>query len=63
MAQYNVPWANAPGTPGGPLSISVSYDKTSLVLDETASASVVVKNNTASAQNMILVTLGLPPGF
>jgi hypothetical protein len=63
VAQYNVPWANAPGTPGGPLSISVSYDKTSLVLDETATATVIVKNNTASTQNMILVTLGLPPGF
>jgi hypothetical protein len=57
VAQYNVPWANAPGTPGGPLGISVSYDKTSLVLDETATATVVVKNNTASTQNMILVTL------
>jgi hypothetical protein len=63
VAQYNVPWANAPDTPGGPLSISVSYDKTSLVLDETATATVVVKNNTASVQKMILVTLGLPPGF
>ena len=63
VAQYNVPWASDPGPPGGPLSISVSYDKTSLVLDETATATVVVKNNTASVQNMILVTLGLPPGF
>jgi uncharacterized protein YfaS (alpha-2-macroglobulin family) len=41
----------------------VSYDKTSLVLDETATATVIVKNNTSSAQNMIMVTLGLPPGF
>jgi uncharacterized protein YfaS (alpha-2-macroglobulin family) len=41
---------------------SVSYDKTSLVLNETATATVIVKNNTASAQNMIMVTLGLPPG-
>ena len=63
VAQHNVPWASNTGTPGGPLSISVSYDKTSLALDETATATVVVKNNTASLQNMILVTLGLPPGF
>jgi hypothetical protein len=63
VAQHNLPWASAPGTPGGPLSVSVSYDKTSLVLNDTATATVIVKNNTASAQNMIMVTLGLPPGF
>ena len=63
VAQYNVPWASAPGTPSGPLSVSVSYDKTSLVLNETATATVIVKNNTVNAQNMIMVTLGLPPGF
>jgi len=40
VAQYNVPWASAPGTPSGPLSVSVSYDKTSLVLNETATATV-----------------------
>jgi uncharacterized protein YfaS (alpha-2-macroglobulin family) len=63
VAQYNVPWANAPVTPGGPLSLSVSYDKTQLVLDESATATVVVTNNTANKQNMIMVTVGLPPGF
>jgi uncharacterized protein YfaS (alpha-2-macroglobulin family) len=63
VAQHNLPWASAPATPSGPLSVTVAYDKTSLVLDETATATVVVKNNTASVQNMIMVTLGLPPGF
>jgi hypothetical protein len=33
----------------------VSYDKTSLVLDESATTTVVVKNNTTSVQNMIMV--------
>jgi uncharacterized protein YfaS (alpha-2-macroglobulin family) len=63
VAQHNLPWASAPATPSGPLSVSVSYDKTSLVLNETATATVAVKNNTASVQNMVMVTLGLPPGF
>ena len=63
VSQYNVPWASAPVPPSGPLSVSVSYDKTKLALDETATASVVVSNKTASVQNMIMVTLGLPPGF
>jgi hypothetical protein len=63
VAQHHVPWTSLPETPTGPLSISLSYDKTTLVLNETAAATVVVTNNTASVQNMIMVTLGLPPGF
>lgn len=63
VAQYNVPWASGPSVPTGPLSVSVSYDKTNLQLDESATATVVVTNNTKNEQNMIMVTLGLPPGF
>jgi uncharacterized protein YfaS (alpha-2-macroglobulin family) len=63
VAQHNVPWVRGPASASGPLSVSVSYDKTNLVLDETATATVVVRNNTSSVQNMIMVTLGLPPGF
>jgi len=63
VAQHHVPWVSAPGAPTGPLGVTVSYDKTRLTLDESATATVVVRNNTASEQNMILVTLGLPPGF
>jgi len=63
VAQYNVPWVSSPAPATGPLSLSVSYDKTSLMLNETATATVVVRNNTPNVQNMIMVTLGLPPGF
>jgi hypothetical protein len=62
VAQHNVPWAMMP-EPQGPLSVSVSYDKTRLAVDDTATAKVVVRNNTRSEQNMILVSVGLPPGF
>ena len=47
----------------GPLTITVSYDKTTLTLDETVTATVTVTSNTGTIQNMILVTVGLPPGF
>ena len=53
VAQYNVPWASAPGTPNGPLSVSVSYDKTSLMLDETATATVIVQNDTRGVRKVI----------
>jgi alpha-2-macroglobulin-like protein len=49
--------------PQGPLSVAISYDRTQLNVDETVSADVHVVNNTDQLQNMVLVTLGLPPGF
>lgn len=60
---YNLPWSEAPEEPVGPLSVALTYDRTSLKVDETVSATVVVTNNTEQTQNMALVTLGLPPGF
>lgn len=63
VSAYNIPWLEAPDEPVGPLSVVISYDRTSLAVDETVSATVTVANNTAQTQNMALVTVGLPPGF
>lgn len=63
VSRHNVPWASAPAPVQGPLSVAVTYDRTSLQVDETVQATVTVTNNTGSTQNMILVTAGLPPGF
>ena len=63
VSSHHLPWSEVPAEPPGPLSISVSYDKTTLALDETVTATVQVTSNTGTIQNMILVTLGLPPGF
>jgi hypothetical protein len=63
VSGYNVAWADVPPEPTGPLSVSVSYDKTSLALNETVKETVHLVNNTASTQNMVLVTLGIAPGF
>ncbi len=41
----------------------MTYDKTSLFLNDTATASVNLTNGSAQTQNMVLVTLGIPPGF
>jgi alpha-2-macroglobulin-like protein len=63
VSKHNLPWADAGEEPPGPLSIGLSYDKTSLVVNDTVKATVTVKNNTAAKQNMVMVTLGIPPGF
>ena len=64
VAQHNIPWTALPTpTVPGPLSITVAYDKTRIALDETVTETITVRNNTKSEQNMILVTVGLPPGF
>jgi hypothetical protein len=62
VSKYNLPWSGL-AEPPGPLSIAVSYDKTSLYVNDTVKATVAVKNNTQSTENMILVTVGIPPGF
>jgi uncharacterized protein YfaS (alpha-2-macroglobulin family) len=62
VAKHNIPWS-AVVEPQGPLSIGVSYDKQLLYVNDTVKATVQVHNNTTSTENMILVTVGLPPGF
>ena len=62
VSRHHVPWAE--GEPqDGPLAIAVRYDRTQLAVDETVTATATVKNQTAAGQNMILVTVGIPPGF
>lgn len=63
VARHHIPWAQVPPEPAGPLSVSISYDKTTLAVNDMAQATLSVVNNTASVQNMVIVTAGLPPGF
>ena len=61
VGSYYLPWDEKPA--GEPLSIDVAYDRTSLAQDDIATASVIVKNNLEKAANMVMVDLGIPPGF
>jgi len=62
VGRYYVPWVKrAPAA--DPLSIDVSYDRTTLAQNETATAKVRVTNNTPATAKMIMVDLGIPPGF
>lgn len=63
VARHNLPWSAVPADVPGPLSVTVSYDKTQLQVNDQVLATVDVVNNTASIQSMAMVTLGIPPGF
>jgi len=63
ISNYNLPWADVPAGDPGPISIGLAYDKSSLYVNDSVKASATITNNTASAENMVLVTLGVPPGF
>jgi uncharacterized repeat protein (TIGR01451 family) len=58
-------WSMGPVEPPvGPLSIAVNYDKTTLEVDDTVTATVTITNNLVdAAADMVLVDLGIPPGF
>ena len=65
---YQVVWSHyEPGTavePGtGPLDIHVAYDKTTLSVDDTVRVTATVTNTSGTPAPMVLVDLGLPPGF
>jgi hypothetical protein len=61
VGRYFVPWAEKPA--GEPLSISVAYDRTRLAQDDIATATATIKNNLPKVANMVMVDLGIPPGF
>ncbi len=59
--RYFVPWNEKPAAE--PLSIDVHYDRTRLAQDDIASATATVRNNLPTSANMVMVDLGIPPGF
>ena len=63
ISNYNLPWASLPVEPVGPVGISLGYDKSTLFVNDSVKASATVTNTTASVESMLLVTLGIPPGF
>jgi uncharacterized protein YfaS (alpha-2-macroglobulin family) len=59
--RYFVPWTTKPANEA--LSINVNYDRTRLAQDDVATATALVKNNLTKTANMVMVDLGIPPGF
>ena len=61
VGSYFVPWDEK--TPNEPLSISVAYDRTHMAQDDVATVTATVKNNMDKTAKMVMVDLGIPPGF
>jgi hypothetical protein len=61
VGQYFVPWDET-GVEE-PLSIAVHYDRTHLAQDDIATATASVRNNLKMSAKMVMVDLGIPPGF
>jgi len=61
VGRYFVPWDQKPT--GEPLSITVNYDRTRLAQNDIATATATVKNNLTRSANMVMIDLGIPPGF
>jgi len=61
VGSYFLPWDKKPENE--PLSIDVSYDRTHLAQDDIATATATIKNNLPKTANMVMVDLGIPPGF
>jgi hypothetical protein len=61
VGRYFIPWTEKRA--GEALSIGVAYDRTHLEQDDIAVATATVKSNLSKAANMVMVDLGIPPGF
>jgi hypothetical protein len=59
--QYFIPWDEKPEKE--PLSLSVTYDRTKLAQDDIVGATATVTNNLTKTAKMVMVDLGIPPGF
>src|SRR5438552_2131104 len=61
VGSYFLPWDEKPTNQ--PLTINVTYDRTHLAQDDVATATATIKNNLDKSANMVMVDLGIPPGF
>jgi hypothetical protein len=59
--RYFLPWNERPA--GEAMSIAVQYDRTRLEQDDIATATATVRNELGRTANMVMVDLGIPPGF
>lgn len=61
VGRYYMPWKEM--AKREPLNIKVSYDRTSLEQNDVVTCKVKVSNNTGKNANMVIIDLGVPPGF
>ncbi len=62
-SRYYLPWVSEPVPKQELLTIGVKYDRTELAANDMLTCSVKVSNNRPGIADMIIVDLGIPPGF
>lgn len=64
IGSYYLPWdmVDAAGS-SDTLTIEMEYDRTELAIDETVEVSATVTNQTNGRLDMVMLDLGIPPGF
>jgi alpha-2-macroglobulin-like protein len=66
-SKFYMPWQGVKG--GGetadkpPLDVDVSYDRTELAVNDVVTCRVKVTNHQPQTANMVIVDIGIPPGF
>jgi uncharacterized protein YfaS (alpha-2-macroglobulin family) len=63
VAKYWLPWKLVREDREEFLDITVDYDKTKLSVDDLVTARARIKNDAPGATSMVVVDLGIPPGF
>jgi len=61
VGRYFTPWEEHASAE--PLTMDVAYDRTRLAQNNIATATATVRNNLSKTANMVMVDLGIPPGF
>ena len=62
VGDYFIPWdEKSPAKEA--LSIDVTYDRTTLAQNDIATATATIRNNLDKSAKMVMVDLGIPPGF
>lgn len=59
--RYFVPWEHDEASE--PLAIVVKYDRTRLAQSEIVTGTATIRNNMGKTAKMVMVDLGIPPGF
>ncbi len=61
VGRYFLPWQSKEAQE--PLSIGVAYDRTKLAQNDIVTATATIHSNLRETANMVMVDLGIPPGF
>jgi len=64
-ADYYLPWEAVPPQPEAPglMSVELSYDRTMLAVDDLVTVSVLARLTREGTARMVVLDLGVPPGF